>query len=282
MTLCVAAIGQEIPYGSCIVTCFDKRGETSFTSSQTEVKLRYLGGYWFALFAGDICQANELLDLYKEHLRDKEFREAELVDELSKPAAAMREKLVERYVRSHFSMSYREFLSLGSQFPKNIFRDACQRITEIELDCELIILGFAEKKAQLFTVSSDGYVSTDDWLAFTAIGSGSTLAEAWMHYREHQQIMPIERTICHVYEAKRFGDRAPGVGEKTELVVINTEELKYMQVPPMGSTLLQEELDGVWKKYGPKDTFGVKVNVSFLVQGFGYPPRLKGPPDAAG
>lgn len=272
MTLCIAAVARDVDHGPCIVSCFDKRGETDITSSQTEMKFRYLGGHWFALFAGDIFQANELLDLYKAHLKDKHFSKNELVDELRKPADLLREKLVDRLVRSKFSLSYREFLTLGSQFPRDIYRDTCHEISELTLDCELIIFGFVEKGAVLFVVSDDCSVGTDDWLGFAAIGSGAHLAEDWLHFREQQKLMLLQRTMYHLYEAKKFGDRAPGVGEQTELVVVSFDLLRYMPTPPLGDGLMKQ-LDELWVTYGPQPTLSVQPDTNLLLKGFGYPPK---------
>ena len=274
MTLCVAAVAMDVDHGPCIVSCFDKRGETDMTSSQTEMKFRYLGGHWFALFAGDIFQANELLDLYKTHLKDRVLRRKELVDELRKPADLLRGKLVDRFVRSRFSLSYREFLTLGSQFPEDIYRDTCHEISELTLDCELIIFGFVEKGAVLYVVSGDCSVGTDDWLAFAGIGSGAPLAEAWLHFREQHKLMLLQRTMYHLYEAKKFGERAPGVGEQTELVVVSLDQLRYMPTPPMGDKLIKQ-LDRLWAKHGPRPTLSVQPDTNLLLKGGGYPPETQ-------
>ncbi len=272
MTLCIAAIANEPDTGSCIVSCFDKRGENKFTSAQTEMKFRYLGGYWFALLAGDIFQANELIGMYRAHLRDRELSKDGAIEELRKPVEAFREKLVNRLVASRFSMTYREFLAIGAQFPADIYRDTCSDIVALELDCELILLGFVERHPMIFIVDQDCSVSTDDWLGFAAIGSGSTLAEAWLNFREQTKWMALGQTMYHLWEAKKFADRAPGVGEKTELTVLSLNSLRYMSTWPDDDEL-EKELNALWALHGPHPTLGVGPSTKHLLRAGDYPPK---------
>jgi hypothetical protein len=80
---------------------------------------------------------------------------------------------------------------------------------------------------------------------FCAIGSGATNAEAWLHYRQQSKFVGLTSTIVNVYEAKKFAEHAPGVGELARLLVIDRENRIL-------STTNNKQLTALWKRFGPR------------------------------
>lgn len=252
MTLCIAAhcISQRVNERN-VVVCSDRRIETDATSSQVGFKFRKLSHQWAALMAGNIGRAEELMQLYSSHFRDrKEIPETDIAAELRIPPAQFKKKLINEYVQSVIGLTFDEFLQNNQSLPDALFENLSNDIARISIGCQLILIGVpSHQRTQfLYTVDTDGtlYLHTD----FAAIGTGASNATAWLHYREQNRFDDVNTTMCRLLEAKRFSENAPGVGEKTIMLWLSND----------GQSAISGQDDvfksKVWKKYGPRDQSG--------------------------
>jgi hypothetical protein len=232
--------------------CADRRLETQTTGAEIGMKMEVLGANWWGLLAGDVSRAQRLLVGYREVLSPPFPRNisgtSELLKLLQGPPRRMRAQLLDEHVYGRFAVTYEDFLARGKdQFPEEIFRSSIYEVAQITLECELIVCGFdKEQNARLFHVDSLGNVSEHQH--FLAIGTGSSNALAMLYHRQQYEFFPKERTIYHVYEAKKFGELAPGVGRQTEVFALSAEEFLVVVRPGF------EELDRLYSIHGPQNT----------------------------
>jgi 20S proteasome alpha/beta subunit len=241
MTLCIAANVKDLS-GDAIVCCFDFRIETQTSGSNTGYKFRKVSDDWAAMLAGSTSKADRLLDLFVQEFEGKDIKRKDAIKEIRKVVAIYRLELVEEYIQSVLSISYREFRTSKSQIPDTTFQDVFNQIVGMRHGCDLILFNVKYKCPFLYSVDENG--NTDQFRNFVAIGTGATNAEAWLHFREQRSDDTIDKTLAALYEAKKFAENAPGVGKTTRLLVIQNDQVRILAITAPA--------DEMWETYGPK------------------------------
>ena len=246
MTLCVAAFGQDEIGKVHFCWCANKRIETHSTGSETIYKYRKLSPSWAALYAGTVARADELVSLYVTHLRGMDLDLHSAIEELRKPPQVLKRRLVEEYVQNTLAMSYDDFLSKGPSLPASLYETIASEVSRLEIGCQLILIPVPAANIRFFfTVDVSGSVYQEQ--NFAAIGSGASNALAWLHFRNHSQFTNVNKTLFHVWEAKKFAENAPGVGKDTAMGW-TSDTLKSRNINDFRPFEIQ------WAKYGPKAT----------------------------
>ncbi len=174
--------------------------------------------------------------------------------------AAMKHRFADAYVGARLGLSYTEFQSTGRQgFPDDLYRQIAWDVSSHRLDVELIVAGFLPGRHQdrepVIVKLSGEEVNICD--TFAAIGSGALLANASLMQRDYSSIATIEYATYLAYEAKRLGERAPGVGRETSIMV--------MVDGPDGSTfreLFRDQiatLESLFGRFGPQPITDTRV-----------------------
>lgn len=228
MTVCVAAVCAD---GKALVLIADKMVGLGYVTSDLDItKMRPLHKDWWILFSGDdLSPVFDIIDYAKDALHN----EHKLTPE--DPASL---KAVMKAVESGFEKKRIEDAETLYLKPigwkMNAFKsgghgalpNAVQIQSDIErfsLPIELLIAGFDGGSAFVFDLigygEKRGIANRSDIPGFKAIGSGSTVAEFMMYYRDFSPKEPVREAVYHAMEAKYFGEQASGVGERTDLFV---------------------------------------------------------------
>lgn len=263
MTLCIAALANEDRMADSVVCCFDKRVETETSGSETGLKFRQIGSYAAAMIAGSVPRAEQLIGRIKDGIGWYMKSTPSLLEQLRPHVHSFRRSLVNGYVQSVLSMDYEELLRDGEKIIPDSLRTAVfEEITRIDLGCELIVMtipGESNPDLQVCTIHKDGTILQQT--NFCAIGTGSPNAESWLHFRQQSSGYSIERTMLHVYEAKRFSESAPGVGKQTIAIVLSAEKEGNLKI-------IHEDgfkpLAKMWSKYGPRTTKTKEIEVTII------------------
>jgi hypothetical protein len=252
MTLCIAAISDAFVEGEHIVGCCDWRVETSTIGAEMELKFRWLTGSWCVMVGGNnLFHAKELSDRYRQLFqreRDK-INVDNLLELLRQPPQEMRRMLADSYTRHALAISYEEFLDPDTAISKDMRRGMELEIGQQQIEAELVLMGVVDRHL-VVAKYLNGVVSIEE--DFAAIGSGSPLAESFLFLRSQNRASPLAETIYAVYEAKRIGELAPGVGKTTHIFVmaLNIED------KPFFTTLNTEDdmelLEKQLRKFGPQ------------------------------
>jgi len=137
---------------------------------------------------------------------------------LRKALGEHKRTLADAHLQAKLGISYGEFQNSGKGWiPDDVFREMLWEIRNQTARDELIVSGFIKAVPYIFKLSNDGVVTCHD---FAVIGSGAYLGEASLFQRSQNSNDPFNKTIYQVYEAKRLAERAEGVGEKTQLIVV--------------------------------------------------------------
>lgn len=259
MTVCIAAVCKD-GEDEKIVLCTDKKLSSGLGSTETGQKSRRIQKYWRLLTAGDEPDIEALEKLYRQRFKPTENRTAEKIDESIKwPLRQRKKDLSDEYTYSRFNISYDDFLLRGkAQLPEEDFRDAIRKIASININANLIIAGFIDESPEIYY--TDEYGSVKAAHDFAVVGEGQYIAHSVLARREQSTNSTLHETLYNVYEAKRYSEAVGSVGEETLLAVLSSDGTRLLS-----STMLDEQLDKLYVKYGPQ-----KLPYRFALEGILY------------
>ena len=189
MTVCIALSCREDDELR-IVLCMDSRLDETYSSTDSANKVDAIGHNWFALISGDDwIMANEL-----SRFIGKNFAEAPCPTEREEPFTIIKQAT--------------------SDFQSSPFCTASHRV-------DLIVGGFiGEEPMLMYTGYADGQPYTALSGDMAVIGSGSSIATAFLKIRKYGPMSSVRRALYIAYEAKKYSENAPSVGPKTALAVL--------------------------------------------------------------
>ena len=255
-TLCLAIKASDwdhLRLPGSIVLCMDSLGSNDFTSTEHVRKIEWLPHGFIALVAGPVSTARELADAIREQMQAGVSGVAQLLQKMRIAISVMKHRFADAHVGARLGIDYRKFQKTGRQaLPDDLYRQTAWDISAHRLEVELIVAGFLpgqdQEREPVIVKLSEEEVTTCD--TFAAIGSGALLANASLMQRDYSSIATIEYATYLAYEAKRLGERAPGVGRETNIMV--------MVDGPSGSTfreLFRDQLatlETLFKRFGPQ------------------------------
>ncbi len=251
MTLCIAAACQYRNKPR-IITCSDWKSSSSFGSTETADKLRWLKKpNWVALVAGDAAKAETLVRTYRLALAGSEIAEDNALLLFSNIAIAHLKWLKNSFVQRRHGVTYEHFRQKGKrEFPESVFLTTHMEAEKIDLGSSLIVAGFVRHgramKPLICKVARDGEVSITDH--FEAIGEGRYVATPPLLRRQYSSTVSLMDAIYRLYEAKTLAEIVPSVGEDTSIDILYPDGTLEQVSSKKGYDLL----DVMWKKYGPK------------------------------
>ncbi len=257
MTLCIAALCREGFLGpQRVVLAFDWRVETATASAETEYKFSYLGEHWGALLAGPVVEARELVSVYESFFRanGSGLRLLGLTEKLREPLWQFRKSLADRYTHALYTKTYDEFLE--ASFPESVVTEHVQNVSRQSITAELILIGLVDGQFVIAHVANGDVMLTS---AFAAIGSGYAIAESTLFQRKQHDLASLQNTIYCVYEAKKLGEIAPGVGKTTTMMILRRDEKSHTLVHDDVLDSDLKYLDAQFKKFGPRPLRSIKL-----------------------
>jgi hypothetical protein len=256
MTLCIGAIARS---EKRFVTVSDFMLSNQIMSAEPALsKVSFIGSdpCWTVLYAGDPTHSTSVSARVRDIVEHgpslatpsvyrQEFKrevESKINDELLSP----------------FGITRTDFIKEGrGQFGVELFGKMLDQINDTKLGTTFL-MGTA---MSLFSVEDPGVIQNHNALAFHAIGTGATLANASLMgiYDPDDSLREI---LYRLLEAKFRGEAASGVGRRT-LVTISDENGKSVQgVSPEDC----EKVRDVWLRKGqpqiPKEFFELELGIS--------------------
>lgn len=226
MTVIIAAICEE---GEAIVFASDKMITDDYVPVEyesPEMKIDQIGRTCVALTAGNALIPTEIISKVKEKYEHKEdYKMSEIVAEIKREYVAVRKTKVEdRYLRP-LGFDLEKFYGsvVQDSLDKDILRDTHDDIVNFELKVDIIVAGTDRSGAHIFKVVDPGIDYCYDSIGFCSEGSGSTQAESLFTYVKYSTKERLNGAIFDVYEAKKRAQAAPGVGELTDIGIIDQE-----------------------------------------------------------
>jgi len=237
MTICIAAICND---GKAIVVCADREISTGYLRIDGERKIVAITKSSIMMGDGDTNIVRRISDIAVDLFSSPQYdgtggiiRVAELIRNL--------------YIRNHLErmeismlkpLDYdrKEFKERGAQnIQPEIYKNLMVQIQSYESGfpfTDFLVTGVDDKGGKIFRISYSGVNSGDMIeeirIGFRAIGSGSTHSESILSILDQKLSCTIDETKHNLYAAKKFSERAPGVGETTDMAVITSDGIIFL------------------------------------------------------
>ena len=246
MTICIAAACKDGTEPK-IVVCTDSKTSSVLGSAEIAHKCVWLTEGWACLTAGIESDILALVRLYNILFKDENNRKAENIDSTIKNALYQRRQdLSDEYIKHRFSISHDEFIIFGKEkLPPEVFFDATQKVSQIELNADLIITGFIDKAPEIYYTDSRGNCRAASH--FAVVGEGEYIASSALLRRKQNDWISLEDTLYNVFEAKKLSESIGSVGHSTYMAVIPDDGSASLT-----SLELDRQLNEWFIKYGPQ------------------------------
>jgi 20S proteasome alpha/beta subunit len=256
MTVCVAVLCDE---GRAVVLASDKRIGKGYIEEDLQIsKLQVIHPHWIMMMSGDdISPLFDLADRARDELPSAKEASLEVVTEvLQRNYEMIRMKRAEAEHLKPLGWTTERFTKEGSASLPN-YEVIQSRLREYELSVEILVAGFDRKlspPAKIFTMLSAqrGIPIRHDIPGFAAIGSGSAGAEFMLFYKDVGQKLPIRAAVYYALEAKYFGEHASGVGEATDMYVMQFDGTFVRMIQISDEKTIEKKLIPICDRLEPR------------------------------
>jgi len=221
MTICVAGICES----KNIIAVADKkltinRGVTSVSDISENKKIVKLSDSVVALFAGNITNANQVLNRALSMIQAGD----DIPTITKKIHKALTEELIQQInlqVLAKFNLDLDTFNAQQKNFDQGFLNSVITTIDQYNLGIEIIIAGKDGDGPQIFVIGVDSSVVDMTPIGYATIGSGSSHANFSLIESECHPAMVHAKLLHAMVKAKRKAEYDPNVGDKSDVVIIN-------------------------------------------------------------
>jgi hypothetical protein len=229
MTVCIAAICNS---GKAIAVAADRMFTNPGLSVEFETaeqKIEQLANCCVALAAGNSVHATEVLEGLRRRLGGNQNPPFEQVATFlqNEYATARARKTYETIVFPPLGADFEKYRAVGMPLPaylekqQQVFQQMFMICQQFNLGVDFLIAGLDAEGAHLSHVTNPGIVSQLQKLGHAAIGTGSGHAMLRLSLAGQSRQRGLIETLADVYGAKRVSEVAPGVGNSTDIAVID-------------------------------------------------------------
>lgn len=245
MTICIAAIACN---RKGIVVATDRMVTASGLALEYEhdsKKMDVISNNCLAMTAGDALIGWEIIN----NLQQKDDSRFDYIaGKVGEKYVIVRDqKLNESYFQP-VGLTLDNFLKEGKNIlPEAMFSQMMQTAGNFALDIVILLAGVDKRGAHISTVTapqkSGNLITPFDRIGYHAIGSGGVHATVALALCGHSVNAPIEKALYNIYKAKRAAEVAPGVGESTNMAIIDEKGIKVVsdEIIATLSSILDEE-----------------------------------------
>ena len=235
MTVCIAAVcaaGRKIVVSADRMFTAPAPVNVEFETS--EKKIETLAPACVALLSGNSSYASEVIQKAKQILSGAQTPDVEHVAELVRSAYAIvrATKVREQVVIPTLGPDFTRAEQLGSTLPQylapqqNLYNQIAVMMGNFNLGSDIIVAGIDAEGARIAIITHPGTTIWLDKLGFAAIGSGGIHANTRLSLASQAKSAGLTETVYRVYEAKKAAEAAPGVGSRTDLVVVSDQDIR--------------------------------------------------------
>lgn len=227
MTICIAGIAENkkviaftdkmLTIGAPVRTAFE------ITENNKAIKL---ADKVVALFAGDVLKANAILALAKSKIVNS-------TTGVEKVAVIVQEAYKEKWVGDiedallqRFGLDRKTFVNKQKELEPELVKNINNAIGNYNMDVEIIIAGVDNTSPHIYKISNPGISQSYDSVGYCCIGSGAQHATFSLIESEYNPCFPEAKSVHSILQAKKRAQYDPGVGQLTDIVLINDEYVK--------------------------------------------------------
>ncbi len=240
MTVCIAAVcksGKNIVVAADRMLTFPSPMNLEFETE--EEKIEQLGASCVALVSGSTAYATEILEKTRKGLKGSPSPEVERVLEIviKEYTATRMAKIDEGIIGASLGGDYFRFLQKGGTLPSylqvqaQVYQQLFLLTQQFNLNTDLIVVGIDSSGAHISVVTHPGTTLPLDKLGYGAIGSGGIHATIYLSLNGQTYRKGFYETLYNVYAAKIASQAAPGVGDATDMAVVEEGRVFHCTKP---------------------------------------------------
>lgn len=232
MTVCIAAVCES---AKKIVIAADRMltfpYPTNLEFETEEEKIETLAPSYIALVSGNSAYGTEILKNSRTQLAGATTPEADRVFNIVKSeyASVRMVKIDDTIISSSLGVDYAKFLGKGGTLPaylqpqSQVYQQLCMFTQQFNLGVEIIVAGIDKSGAHIWVIIHPGTLISLDKLGYGAIGSGGIHATIHLSLSAQTSRKKLFDTLYNVYMAKKASEAAPGVGQVTDMAIVESE-----------------------------------------------------------
>lgn len=225
MTICIAALYED---GKGCVLASDQMTTAHFPIGyefeneevRKIVKVRDTA-VAYLLTAGDVLFANEVLEAVRKDVDAKGVTATAVIADLFREHyQKVRRKHIIRNELEPRGLSLESYYQGQQRLVKEVVMMIDNALKSSNPRTELIVAGFGEACCSVFSVMNPGDLFCHDAIGFAAVGSGAPHAVYSLIESGYKKSMDAKTVYELVEKAKKRSEVAPGVGNKTEIIIV--------------------------------------------------------------
>jgi len=207
-----------------------ERGSLYYEFEPEESKIEKIHPRAAVATSGGVILPDRIIKLAKNYISEKADTIESIEDIASIVAFCYGEERKRRIEEEYFrprGLTIREFYEEGkiSTLPPNLAQFLDQRVADYQFELIMLLGGVDNSGGHLFIISDPGTYDSIDKVGFAAIGTGGRHAELTLIQNEFRPTVNLSEAVFLTYLAKKNAEHAPGVGEKTDMVLITSDYL---------------------------------------------------------
>ena len=225
MTVCIALGCDSNADAPKIVMASDTELSLG-TTTTSELKARHLALNWAVMFAGDdVTYAEDVVEEARLVVdQNPAVTSKKAADAMTRAYRSIRRERLEEMYLGTYGWTMQEFLKQGPDIPSTVHRQAILDAFErYDLGCQFLVAGFSSlsaRHATIFEVHNPGVYVNRSLINYSAIGSGSSNAIAYLSRQNQESKTPLSVAVYNAIVAKHLAEKAPGVGVETAAFIL--------------------------------------------------------------
>ena len=205
-------------------------------------KMAKLNNTCIAISAGDALTPVELFDHVTKDIRGiANPKVKEIVDKIKICYANLRKKFIEEEFLNSRGFTISSFYSRMSELSPQIAIPIDNKIVEYDLGVDIVLGGKDDEGAHIYLIANPGIARCFNGMGYVAVGSGMPHSLHSFITNNYNPDISFKEALFLAYEAKRLAERAPGVGKKTDIWIINENGIKDV------SPIVLKELEEIYE-----------------------------------
>jgi hypothetical protein len=234
MTVCIAASCED---GKYIVTAADRMftvgAPLNVEFEPPLSKIEVMSSSCVAMGAGNGLFVSEIFSSARQGYGDVAgVSIAQIANSVKEAYARSRdEKIEEQIVKPTLGPDFLAFRSRGGTLPAylqvqpGIYQQIIVQSNQFNIGVDLIVAGIDKSGSHVYYIGHPGTMVSFDKIGYNAVGSGASHVAIKFALDCLHPKTPLEDVLLAVYSAKRAAEVAPGVGQKTEIKVISSDDM---------------------------------------------------------
>lgn len=260
MTICIGVLCCD---GKAAIAASDRMVTWGqITEFEHEVpKITALCQKIVTLTAGDALRGSRLAHEVKRQIPGASPEVREVTDTLSQKYVEQRKSQLESeiFLPRGFGMSDFYQGGLQQRMIGPLAGGIDEQVASYDFGVHLLVVGCDDGGAHLFSLRNPGGSYDDhNQIGFHAIGSGSLHALQSLIGFGHTSARPLPESLFAVYASKKRAEVAPGVGHDTDIVLIDSTGMTWLQKSVL------ESLEKIYQDYEKPLTPEMKEKVAKL------------------